>query len=336
MDPVTNEIRCAVVGYGPAFGMGKRHLEWLSMADGLRGVAACDKYPPNLESARIEYPDIRTYSDYGYLLADQNVDLVVVITPHNTHFELAMQALKAGKHVVIEKPMCVTIDQATELIETARASNLVLTVFHNRRRDGDFLAIKEVIDRGVIGEVFHVEAFMGNYSKPGDWWRSDKEISGGAFYDWGAHVVDWVLHFIPDKMESVTGFFHKRVWDHCTNEDQTQAIIRFADGKMADIQISSIAYAGKPRFRILGTKGAIVDNYSDSFKVTTEHEGYPAELTVKYKETKWEDYYESLARHMIDGAPLEVTPESTRRVIAVLELSEKSSKSGQAEPVPFE
>jgi scyllo-inositol 2-dehydrogenase (NADP+) len=335
MDPVTNEIRCAVVGCGPAFGMGKRHLEWLSMADGLTGVAACDKYPPNLEAMRIQFPHLRTYSDYGYLLADNNVDLVVIITPHNTHYELALQALQAGKHVVIEKPMCITVAEATELIDTAHANNVTLTIFHNRRHDGDFLAIKEVIDKGIIGDVFQVEAFMGDYSKPRDWWRSDKEISGGAFYDWGAHVVDWVLHFIPEKMEAVTGFFHKRVWDECTNEDQTQAIIRFEGGKLADIQISSIAYAGKPRFRILGTKGAIIDENKGSFKVITEHEGYPAELNIKYKETKWEDYYENLARHLVDGAPLEVTPESARRIIAVLETAEKSSASGKSEPVPF-
>lgn len=336
MNTGTNEIRCAVIGYGGAFNMGKNHLNWINQADGLRGVAACDTFPPRLESARLDFPDIRTYSNVEYLLADQNVDLVVIITPHNTHAELALQALRAGKHVVLEKPMCITIDEATEMIETAKANNLVLTTFHNRRQDGDYLAIKEVIEKGTIGDVFHVEAFMGGYGRPGDWWRSDKEISGGAFYDWGAHVVDWVLHFIPEKMESVTGFFHKRVWDHVTNEDQTQAIIRFAGGKLADIQISSIAYAKKPRFRILGTKGSIVDDWKGSFQVLTEHDGYPAELTVPYKETHWEAYYENLARHLLDGAPLEVTPESSRRIIAVLELAEKSSASGKAEPVPYE
>lgn len=330
-------IRCAVLGYGAAFNMGKGHSDWMNEAPGMEAVAACDIDPPRMEAAKKDFPHFRTYPHVSKMLEDKDIDLVVVITPHNTHAELAIQCLNAGKHVVVEKPMCLKVAEATAMIEAAKKNNVVLTTFHNRRHDGDYLAVKEVIDKGLIGDVFHLEAYMGGYGKPGTWWRSDKAISGGAFYDWGAHVVDWVLNFMPEKMESITGFFHDRVWFEATNEDQVQAIIRFKSGAMADIQMSSIARVGKPRFRILGTKGGIiVESFKEPFQVNTEVDGIPVNMELKFKQSNWPAYYANLAKTILEGAPLEVTPESSRRVIAVMETAEKSSKSGKAEPVPYE
>ena len=330
------KVKCGVIGYGGAFNMGRAHAEWMNSTRRMVTVAACDLDKARMEEAAKDYPGIETYTDVDKMLAKTDAELLVVITPHNTHAEIALKALNAGKSVVLEKPMCITVDEATAMIEAAKKNKVTLTVFHNRRHDGDFMAVKEAIDKGLIGEVFHIESFMGGYGKPCDWWRSDKKISGGAMYDWGAHFIDWILNFIPEKMESVTGFFHKRVWMDITNEDQTQAIIRFKNGVMADLQVSDIARVGKPRWRILGTKGAIVDHWDGKFKLLTEVDGVTIEGEVKYKEGEWPEYYNNLARHLLDGAPLEVTPESARRIIAVLETAEKSSKSGKAEPVPFE
>lgn len=330
------KVKAAVVGYGAAFNMGKSHAKWMNDTGRIETVAACDIDPPRMVAAAEDYPGIRTYLHIDDLLAKSDAELVVVITPHDSHADLAIKALNAGRSVVVEKPMCLSVAEATAMIEAAKRNNVTLTTFHNRRHDGDFKAIKEVLDKGTIGEVFHLEAFMGGFNKPRDWWRSDKAISGGCMYDWGAHFADWILNFIPEKMVSVTGFFHNRVWNEYTNEDQTQAIIRFESGATADLTISSIAHAGKPRFRILGTRGAIVDHWGGSFKLTTEVDGIRVEGEVKYKESTWPLYYENLAAHLLDGAPLEVTPESSRRTIVIFETAEKSAKSGKTEPVPFE
>jgi predicted dehydrogenase len=330
------KVKCAVVGYGGAFNMGKAHAQWMNDTGRMVTVAACDLDPARTAEAKKDFPGIQTYNSVEELLAKSDAELVVIITPHNTHAELGLKALKAGKHVVLEKPMCITTAEATAMIEAAKKAKVTLTTFHNRRHDGDFMAIKEVIDKGLIGEVFQIEAASGGYGKPRDWWRSDKAISGGCMYDWGAHFIDWILNFIPQPMESVTGFFHKRVWFEVTNEDHAQAIIRFKNGAVADLQISSIARVGKPKWRILGTKGAITDGRDKSFKLVTEVEGIPVEAEVKYKETAWGEYYRNLAAHLLDGAPLEVTPESSRRVIAVMETAEKSAKSRKTEPMPVE
>ncbi|MDO8684531.1 MAG: Gfo/Idh/MocA family oxidoreductase [Armatimonadota bacterium] len=282
MSKKSKTVRCAMLGYGGAFNMGKGHSDWINSAPGMEAVAACDLDPKRMEAAKEDFPNFRTYTDPSKMLEDDGIDLVVIITPHNTHADLAIQCLNAGKHVVIEKPMCLTVAEATAMIEAGKKNNVVLTTFHNRRHDGDFMAIREVVaEKKLLGEIFHLEAYMGGYGHPGHWWRTEKAISGGCFYDWGAHIVDWVLQLIPEKMESITGFFHKRVWQDVTNEDQTQAVIRFKNGAMADIQMTTIAAVKKPRFRILGTKGGLIDDWKDPFTVNTEIDGIRAEMQFK-------------------------------------------------------
>ncbi|HUS57933.1 MAG TPA: ThuA domain-containing protein [Planctomycetota bacterium] len=326
-------VRCAAIGYGGAFNMGKMHGQQIKEA-GMEYVAVCDVDRARLAEAERDFPGIKTYDDPDKLAADPDVDLVVVITPHNSHAPLSIKCLKAGKHVVTEKPFCITVNEANQMIDAANKAGVMLSVFHNRRWDGDFMTIREVIEKGIIGDVFHLEAYFGGYGHPGTWWRSDKQISGGAFYDWGAHFVDWVLNLMPYKMESITGFFHKRVWFAVSNEDHCQAIIRFEGGRVADIQHSSIARAGKPRFRILGTKGAIVDSWGGSFKVYTDVEGVNTEMEVKYREGQWKEYWRNVADHLMGGDPLVVTAEQARRVIAVIETAEKSSAAGKTLPAP--
>ena len=331
------EIRWGIIGYGGAFGMGKAHASWVNASPGMRTIAVCDADPVRTAAAAEDYPGIATYTDYKELLKNPEVDCVVNILPHNLHYPVTMECLEAGKGVCLEKPMCITTEQATEMIELAKKKGVLLTVFHNRRHDGDYMVVKEFIDKGMIGDVFRIEAYMGGYGKPGNWWRSSKEISGGNFYDWGAHQVDWVLNFMGDrKIKNVTGFFHNRVWMDITNEDETQAIVRFDDGSVADITISSIAKAGKPRWRILGTKGAIVDEWKGSFKAFVDVDGYPAEMEVKYVPSTWETWYPNLAAHLLEGKELEIKPEEARRAIMVIDYAERSSKAGKSVDTPFE
>jgi len=325
-------IRVGLIGYGPAFGMGKYHADYMAETSGLETVAVADINPKALRQARQELgEEILTFDSVSKMLAADVVDMCVVITPHNTHARLAIQCLKAGRHVVVEKPMCLSYREAEKMIQAARDNDCMLTVFHNRRWDGDYMAIKKAITDGLIGEVFHIEAYMGGWSKPRDWWRSDKKISGGAFYDWGAHYLDWVLGLIPEaRMTHITGFFHQDVvWKQMTNEDQAQAIVRFDTGCVADVQISSVAFVGKPRWRILGTKGAIEDSWGGSFTVFTQIKGYPAQMEVDYQQGQWQEYYKNIADHLTKGTELAVKPEEAARTIAIMEYAERSSKQGK-------
>lgn len=330
------QSRFGIVGYGGAFNMGRGHANWINAVPGLVTTAVCDPDKARLEVAQQELPGVEVYTKLEDMLNKAPIDNVVIITPHNTHAPLALKALRAGKGVITEKPFCLNIKEATAMIEAAKEAGVMLTVFHNRRWDGDFMALKEAVESGIIGEVFQIEQCFGGYGDPGTWWRANKAISGGAFYDWGAHFIDWLLQIMPGPMASVTGFFHKKVWMNVTNEDHVQAVVRFKSGAMADVQCSSIAMHNKPKWRVLGTKGAIVDARDDHFTLYTMAGGYRVEGRIPYKKSTWEKYYENIGDHLLRGKPLDVLPEQARRVIAIMDLAEKSSKSGKAEPVPYE
>jgi predicted dehydrogenase len=330
MQQVKGPIRSAVIGYGGAFNMGRGHANWMNEA-GMQTVAACDVDPARMEAARHDFPGIRTYAAVRDLLQEADVDLCVVILPHNVHAEVSVLCAEAGKHVVVEKPMCITVAEADAMIAAAQSSGVMLSVFHNRRHDGDFLAIREAVSGGMIGDVFQIEASGGGYGHPGSWWRADKRISGGAMYDWGAHFMDWILNLIPAKMTGVNGYFQKKVWLDATNEDHVKATVLFDNGATADLELSSINRAPKPRWRILGTTGAIVDEGGDAFAMHVGYKGHPATVRVPHKKTDWGAYYRGIVAHLTDGAELDVKPEQARRTIAVFEAAERSASSGVTE-----
>ncbi|MBM3241936.1 Gfo/Idh/MocA family oxidoreductase [Candidatus Poribacteria bacterium] len=341
------KIRCAIIGYGTTYTWGWMHALWIKGVEDLNLVAICDQNPTCAEKAKEDFPAVDIYTTMHEMLNRDDIDMVSVVTHHNTHASIVVECLNAGKHVVVEKPMCIRIAEATEMIETAKKVNRTLAVFHNRRHDGNVRAIKEVIEQGKIGDVFHIELSACGYGRPGNWWRSQKEISGGVLYDWGSHAIDWVLSMVPSKMVQVTGFSHKLVWHDFSNEDQARAIILFENGVVADITQSNIAYVGKPLWRILGTKGAIVDTGRDAIKgYIKELIGPPGgsfkmvtaagEMEVNYKESDWITYYVDMANHLRHGTPVPVSGEDGRRVITVLETAEKSAKSGHSENVPYQ
>ena len=331
------EVRCGVIGYGGAFSMGKHHADLISKTPGLKLTAICEIDKERLGVAQKDYPEVKTYAEIRKMLTDDIIDLGVAVVPHNVHSKIVLSLIDAGKNVICEKPFAITIADCTRMIETAKKKGVMLSVFHNRRWDVDFLAIKKIINDGLIGEIFHIEAYVGNYAHPGYWWRSEKPISGGLIYDWGAHFVDWILNLMPGKMETVYGIFHKRLWHDVTNEDQGEAIIRFEGGRYAEFQSSTIAAIGKPKWRILGTKGGLtIDQNEDKVNVVTFINGYQEELKVPFMQSCWDNYYLNIADHLLTGEALSVTAESARRVIAVFELAEKSVKTGKPQLVPYE
>ena len=329
-------IRCGLLGYGGAFNMGRGHSGWIDATPGLKTVAMCDIDPERVAAAKEELPDLEGYfSNLDDMLVMPDLDLVVIILPHYLHAPMALKCLRAGKHVILEKPFCINVDEANAMIETARENERMLTVFHNRRWDGDYVTIQDVIRRGLIGEVFHIECGGGNYRRPGTWWRSDKAISGGVMYDWGAHFIDWVLNLVPSKVTQVTGDFQKRVWHHVTNEDHGEVYIRFENGVTADYMISHIAALARPKWRIMGTKGAIETIDGDKLRVVSHSSGIRQDSVVEITLERYgsTQFYRNIADHLLLDEQLAVTPESARRVIAVIEAAERSSDLGASVPL---
>ena len=331
-------VRSGLLGYGPAFNMGKGHGGWINDTPGMATVAMCDANPARVEAAKQELPNLKGYyTRLDDMLALSDLDLVIDILPHNMHAPTALRCLEAGKNVVLEKPFCITIDEANAMIDTAHARGLMLSLFHNRRWDGDYLTIHDLIDRGLIGDVYHIECGQGSYSHPGFWWRSDRDISGGVMYDWGAHFLDWILNLVPSKIAQVTGDFQKRVWNAVSNEDHGQAWIRFENGVTADYWVSSIAALGRPKWLILGTKGAIRADWKDEIELVSYASGIRQDSKVRVTLPGYGSvqYYRNVADHLLMGEELIVKPEQARRVIGVIDAAQRSAQSGQsAAPAP--
>jgi predicted dehydrogenase len=149
--------------------------------------------------------------------------------------------------------------------------------------------------------------------------------------------VDWVLGLVPAKITEIAGHFQfKRVWHDVTNEDHCNAVVRFANGCCANIELSHLAAIRKPRWRILGTQGGLLDHDdgSDVIQVVACKDGIRVDSKVAYMKSDWHAYYRNIADHLLLDEPLAVTPESARRVIGLIATAEKSSRAAKALPPP--
>ncbi|MDP6040875.1 MAG: Gfo/Idh/MocA family oxidoreductase, partial [Candidatus Latescibacteria bacterium] len=168
------DIKVGVIGYGGAFNMGRQHLTFMKQA-GMNPVAVSELDAERLKVAEEEFPGIQTYNSVTKMLKDSDVNLVVIITPHNTHAKLALQCLRSGRHVISEKPLAITTAECDAMIREAKKRRLLLSTYHNRHWDGCVLeALKQIHQRKVIGDVYRIDAHMGGYNPPGDWWRGSK------------------------------------------------------------------------------------------------------------------------------------------------------------------
>ncbi len=313
------EIRVGTIGYGGAFNMGKHHINDLIRNKGFVPAAVCDLDAERVKIAKTDFPGVQTYTDVATMLRDSDVQLLVIILPHNVHAKVALQCMAAGRHVVVEKPFAITVAECDAMIAMARKKRVVLSTYHNRHWDANILTIKKHLPK--IGRPFRWESFAGGYSEPRDWWRSKKEVSGGIIYDWGAHFCEWMLQVMDYDMESISGFKVKEVWKKFTNEDEMEAVVRFKGDALGSHTASDIAMAAKDQIRITGTQGAIVATHQTVDVFTRDAAGDKVKTSVKMEPNRQADYYANLRDHLFDGKKLVITPEWARRVIQVLDYA---------------
>jgi predicted dehydrogenase len=346
-------IGVGIVGYGPFGGMGYTHGLAASETPGLRFVAVCDSNAERRSAAEADFPDARGHVDTDSLCSDADVDVVIVATPPVLHAPLALQLLRAGKHVVVEKPMCLTAAEADLLLATAEESKRSITVHQSRRWDGDFLALRRAIDTDVLGEVFNIETFVGGFDHPCRWWHSDEALSGGAVYDWGSHHIDWILALYGSTPDLVQATTHKRVWRDVSNADQIDVHMRWEDGREARFIQTDVAAIRKPKLYVQGTKGTAAAHYrpivEDRLVAGRGHVAdawHHAEAAVDIRVGRYEPgygiiemvlppvarvgwpFHRALADHLLLGEPVPVPPQESREVVSVLEAAHRSASEG--------
>lgn len=349
-------IGVGIVGYGPFGGMGYAHGLAATETDGLAFVGVCDSNEERRLAAVADFPTVQGHADLAALCGADDVDVVIVATPPVLHAAIALELLRAGKHVVVEKPMCLTVAHADELLAVSAEVGRTITVHQNRRWDGDFLALRRAVDTGLLGDVFNMETFVGSFEHPCRWWHSDEAFSGGAVYDWGSHHIDWILRIFQSRPQRVRAISHKRVWRDVTNADQIDVHMRWDDGREARFIQSDVAGIRKPKFYVQGTSGTAAADYDpvtidrlEDGRGHIAHQWHHAEVAADLRLSRYEPgygtvemvlpplprlawpFHRALADHLILGEPIPVPPEESRDVVAVLEAAHTSGADGGVE-----
>ena len=330
------DIKCGVIGYGGAFNMGRGHLNEMKRA-GMVPTAVAELNPERLKVAAQEFPGIETYTSVAEMLKKSAVNLLAIITPHNTHAKLAIQCLKAGRHVVTEKPFAITTAECDAMIAAAKKSQCLLSTYHNRHWDGCILNAVRRIRAGAVGQVYRIEAHMGAWGQPGDWWRTSKSISGGILYDWGVHLLEYALQILDAEIAEVTGFARrgywarKTAWKRDTNEDEGFAVVRFRNGAWLSLCITQLdSNPKKGQLEITGAKGSYVFDGRTWEQTTHDAEGNTVVTKGTNPPSEGWRFYQNVADHLVRGAKLVITPEWARRPIHILDLAGQSARRGVA------
>ncbi len=242
----------AVIGYG---GMGHWHANFQKNSD---VVDLCGIYDINpAKGVEAENEGVHSYASAEELLADKNVDFVVLAVPNDFHKPYAIQAMAAGKHVISEKPVTISSSDLEEMIAASEKYDRIFTVHQNRRWDGEFLVMRDVYNSGDLGDIFTIESRVhGSRGIPGDW-RQEKEHGGGMILDWGIHLIDQLMNIVTDKKLL-------SVWckcDHITNElvdDGFKLELYFEDNLSAHIEVGTSHFISMPRFYMSGSNGSAI------------------------------------------------------------------------------
>jgi scyllo-inositol 2-dehydrogenase (NADP+) len=341
--PDAPTIGVGLLGYGA---IGHEHSRAVRAVDGLTLAAVCDTSPERRAAAAAVVPGLATTASADELVERDDVGLVVVSTPPNTHAHWALRAIEAGKHVVVEKPFAIRTAEADAVLAAADAAGRLAVVYQNRRYDPDHLAIRRLVRSGALGDVFSIETFVGGYGHPCNLWHSDEEVSGGAFYDWGSHVLDQILDLVPTEVDHVSASTQKRRWYDVSNADHSRVTIRFVDGVEATFVHSDLAAALKPRWYVLGTEGAVVGSWRTERVVSRNDIGtlsedvlapadappvldlHAADGSVTRLATPAPEpygFHREVADRIRLGLSLTVTGAQSRRVLAVMEAASASA-----------
>ena len=341
-------IRVALVGYG--FAGRTFHAPLIAATPGLRLAVVCSR---DAGKVHADWPDVAVEAEPAAAFARDDVDLVVIATPNPTHAPLAGAALAAGRHVVVDKPFTVTLPEARALAAQADAAGRVLSVFHNRRWDSDFLGIRAAVEAGMVGRVAHFESRFDRFRpQVRARWREQAGPGSGLWFDLGPHLVDQALQLfgLPD---AVTAAF---AIQRDGGETDDWAHVRLDHGRCRVLLHGSMLVAGgSARFTVHGDRGSLVKHAADVQEAQLLagmrpgapgwgedpdpirfHDGTGAAPRAVAAPAGDQRRYYGAIRDAVDGdGPNPVTPLQAIAVMAVLEAGVRSAREGRSVPVPL-
>ncbi|CAM3611906.1 Gfo/Idh/MocA family protein [Marinicrinis lubricantis] len=250
-------------------------------------------------------------------LLESDVDVVLVSTPPNSHYEIAKKALVFGKHVVIEKPVTVQYSEAIDLQQTSEQVGKSVTVFHNRRFDPDFKLIRQLIEDGTLGNLLFVERRHHMFGSGGSFgvksfhpgWRNTRQYGGGALYDWGIHLIDQLLQLKAGVVQDIYSFIHCYEWTQNQVDDYVRANLVMDNHVVLSMEVNFASHGAAPMWVVGGDqRTAVVVSPQEALLLEKGKPDQKLHLDQASRSSAL-IIYQSLAEHVMHGGPLAVTLE---------------------------
>ncbi|WP_026966797.1 Gfo/Idh/MocA family oxidoreductase [Algoriphagus terrigena] len=339
---MTLPIRTALVGYGSV--AEKMHAPLIDICPGLDLVAVVER---NSNKCERKFPNVGTFRSLEELLEADAADLICITTPNEFHFAMAKQCLLAGKHVVVDKPVTIYSWEAEELEELSRERGLVCSVFQNRRYDGDFLTLQQLVAEETLGELVYLESHFDRFRPHiSENWREKDVLGNGITYDLGAHLIDQVIllfgkptAIFADIQKQRTGAISDDYFD----------ISLFYSGFKARVTAGVLVNVPTPKFLLCGKKGTFqkyfLDVQEQAFKDGRKPEGDdwgvdPEErwgtlylenqtLPVRTVNGDYRIFYQNVADAISANIPLKVPLAQAITALKLIEASFLSAKDGR-------
>jgi predicted dehydrogenase len=341
---MADDLRVGILGYG----IGGRvfHAPLVAATPGLAPAAIVTSNPERAAQARAEYPDADVIPGPDEFFARAGeLDLVVVSTPNRTHVPLALRAIELGLPLVVDKPFAPTAAEASRVVAAAKAKDVGLTVFQNRRWDSDFLTVRKVLESGRLGEVFRFESRYDRWvPKVKDNWREfgDPAEAGGLLYDLGAHIVDQALQLFGPVAEVYAEVDRRR--PGVAVDDDVFVALHHTNGVRSHLWASALAATRNPRFRVLGDHATFtkygLDVQEPQIKdgLRPGDEGWGVEPaadagtlgvddateTVPTEAGRYQDFYAQVRDALRGEAAFPVDPASSVETLRVIEAAHRS------------
>ena len=346
-----NPIKVGVAGLGRSGW--NIHLRMLKELPQFQVVAAMDFEAARRDEAAAA-TGAATYDNYDALLCDPNVEAIVVATPNFLHRDHIVSALEAGKHAVCEKPFGTTSAQADEMIEAAKRNGKLVAPFQNRRYEAHFQKVREIIGSGILGEIHLIRICVDGFGRRWDW-QTLREFSGGQLNNWGPHIVDHALQLMnlsPDQAPAMWADM-RNVLSSGDADDHVEILLRAPahngrSGPTVQIEISSAVAYPQDRWLVAGKSGALrgtPERLEWKWVNWSDYPARPVETTptpgrsynsekLEWQTQSWEragqtdedltaDFYRNFARAVRGAAPLDISPQSVRQQIAVIERAKE-------------
>ncbi|MEV5027388.1 Gfo/Idh/MocA family protein [Paenibacillus sp. LPE1-1-1.1] len=327
---ITNKIKLGIVGFGRIVEL--IHLPLLKKTAEIEVVGVYDITPQRRELAMNR--GFQVYSDLDAMI-DSDLDALLIATPPNSHYQIASNALRKGKHVLVEKPVTESLSEAEHLASLAKERGLILSVFQNRRYDPDFLFLKNYLATDMLGEILFVErrhhmfgsgASFGVKSFYPDW-RKEARYGGGALLDWGVHLVDQLLQLNLGKVQQVDGRMTTLRWNQSEVEDCVQANLSLQNGITMLLEVNFGSNASLPMWVVGGDRATLQINSAK--EAVLLQKGKPAEhlpISIDGLKDGAERIYSSFASCLLRGEENEIKPEEVIDTMKILDAIRISSK----------